>query len=58
MSVFFTNVSDAERQNILDQHKHIYDGYVTQYGQGSNMTPLTVQDFANDGCFGRHGFYR
>ena len=48
MSVFFTNVSDAERQNILNQHKHIYDGYVTQYGQGSNMTPLTVQDFAND----------
>ena len=48
MSVFFTNVSDAERQNILDQHKHIYDGYVTQYGQGSNMTPLMVQDFAND----------
>lgn len=48
MSVFFTNVSDAERQNILDQHKHIYDGYVTQYGQGSNMTPLTVQDYAND----------
>jgi hypothetical protein len=48
MSVFFTNVSDAERQNILDQHKHIYDGYVTQYGQGSNMTPLMVQDYAND----------
>ena len=48
MSVFFTNVSDSERQNILDQHKHIYDGYVTQYGQGSNMTPLTVQDYAND----------
>jgi hypothetical protein len=48
MSVFFTNVSPEERANILDQHKHIYDGYVTQYGQGSNMTPLTVQDFAND----------
>lgn len=48
MSVFFTNVSPEERANILDQHKHIYDGYVTQYGQGSNMTPLMVQDFAND----------
>jgi hypothetical protein len=48
MSVFFTNVSPEERANILDQHKHIYDGYVTQYGQGSNMTPLTVQDYAND----------
>lgn len=37
-----------EKDNILDQHKHIYDGYVTKYNQQSNQTPLYVQDLAND----------
>jgi hypothetical protein len=37
-----------EKENILDQHKHIYDGYVTKYNQQSNQTPLYVQDLAND----------
>jgi hypothetical protein len=37
-----------ERENILDQHKQVYDGYVTRYNQESNMTPLWVQDLAND----------
>ena len=47
MNQYFFNVTKEERENILDKHKTTYDGYVTQYG-GSNMTPLTVQDLAND----------
>jgi hypothetical protein len=37
-----------EKENILDQHKHLYDGYVTKYNQESNQYPLYVQDLAND----------
>ena len=37
-----------EKNNILDQHKHLYDGYVTKYNQESNQQPLYVQDLAND----------
>jgi hypothetical protein len=47
MNQYFFNVTKEERENILDKHKTTYDGYVTQYGS-SNMTPLTVQDLAND----------
>jgi len=48
MSQYFFKVSQAERNNILDQHKTIYDGFVTQYGQTNNEQPLYVQDYAND----------
>jgi hypothetical protein len=41
-------MSQAEKNDILDKHKTIYDGYVTQYGQQPNTQPLYVQDFAND----------
>ena len=47
MNQYFFNVTKEERENILDKHKTIYDGYVTEYAQG-NMYPLTVQDLAND----------
>jgi hypothetical protein len=47
MSSYFFKMNQAERNDILDQHKKIYDGYATQYGQ-SNTQPLYVQDFAND----------
>ena len=40
-------MTNEERTNILDQHKHVYDGYVTNYAN-SNEQPLYVQDFAND----------
>jgi hypothetical protein len=40
-------MTNEERDNILDQHKEVYDGYVTQYSQ-SNEQPLYTQDFAND----------
>lgn len=41
-------MSKDEKNNILDQHKNLYDGYVTKYNQESNQTPLYVQDLAND----------
>jgi hypothetical protein len=41
-------MTNEERTNILDQHKTIYDGYVTEYAQGENKQPLYVQDYAND----------
>ena len=40
-------LTKEERENILDQHKEIYDGYVTQY-ISNNKQPLYIQDFAND----------
>lgn len=48
MNAYFFNTTKEERENILDQHKKVYDGYVTKYNQESNMTPLYVQDLAND----------
>lgn len=48
MGQYFFKMSQAEKNNILDKHKTIYDGYVTEYGQQSNMQPLYVQDYAND----------
>lgn len=48
MAQYFFKMTQAEKNNILDQHKTIYDGYVTQYAQESNTQPLYVQDFAND----------
>ena len=48
MNAYFFNITNEERSNILDKHKEIYDGYVTEYGKGSNQQPLYVQDYAND----------
>ena len=48
MSQYFFKMSQAEKNSILDKHKTIYDGYVTEYGQQSNTQPLYVQDYAND----------
>lgn len=47
MRHYFVNVTEEEKNNILNQHKTIYDGYVTEY-QKPNQQPLYVQDFAND----------
>jgi hypothetical protein len=47
MAQYFFGITPSERKNILDQHKSVYDGYVTEYGQ-NNSQPLYVQDFAND----------
>lgn len=48
MNAYFFKMTNEEKDNILDQHKTIYDGYVTEYAQGENKQPLYVQDFAND----------
>lgn len=48
MNAYFFKMTKEERSNILDQHKTIYDGYVTRYNQESNQYPLYVQDLAND----------
>jgi hypothetical protein len=47
MNAYFFKMTNEERTNILDQHKEIYDGYVTQYAK-TNEQPLYVQDLAND----------
>jgi hypothetical protein len=47
MNAYFFKMTNEERTNILDQHKEIYDGYVTQYAN-TNEQPLYVQDLAND----------
>lgn len=47
MNSYFFKMTKEERENILDKHKTLYDGYATkQYP--SNMTPLYTQDLAND----------
>ena len=48
MNAYFFKMSKDEKNNILDQHKHLYDGYVTKYNQETNQQPLYVQDLAND----------
>jgi hypothetical protein len=41
-------MTNEERDNILDQHKEIYDGYVTSYAQPAKEQPLYTQSYAND----------
>jgi len=41
-------MTNEEKSNILDQHKSLYDGYVTSYAQQPKEQPLYTQDFAND----------
>jgi len=48
MPAYFFNVTDSERQNILDQHKKPYDGLRTMGWESKNPQTLYVQDFAND----------
>lgn len=48
MNAYFFKMSKEERDNILDQHKEPYNGYVMQNQMSSNEQPLYVQDFAND----------
>jgi hypothetical protein len=41
-------LSATEKQNILDQHKSLYNGYQTMLPQVSNTQPLYTYDFAGD----------
>jgi hypothetical protein len=40
-------MTNEEKQNILDKHKTVYDGFVTNYIKPKQQE-LYVQDFAND----------
>jgi hypothetical protein len=40
-------MTDEERQSILQQHQTLYNGYAVG-NVASNMTPLTVADYAQD----------
>lgn len=50
MSGYFAagRLTQEERENILDQHRHVYDGYKTMQPEVKNEQPLYVQDFAKD----------
>ena len=48
MNSYFFKMTNEEKNNILDQHKTVYDGYVTSYVQPEKNQPLYVQDMAND----------
>lgn len=43
----YSTMSDEDKQNILNQHNHLYNGYAVG-NVTSNMTPLTVYDSAKD----------
>ena len=47
MNAYYFNLTKEEKENILDKHKQVYDGFTTQYIK-PNQQPLYVQDFAND----------
>lgn len=48
MNAYFFKITEEERQNILDKHKTLYDGYVVRQQNPSGEQPLYVQDYAND----------
>jgi len=41
-------LTQDEKDNILSQHRHVYDGYRTMQPEVKNEQPLYVQDFAKD----------
>jgi hypothetical protein len=41
-------ISEDEKQNILNQHRELYNGYQSLHPKVNNEQPLFVQDFAND----------
>jgi hypothetical protein len=47
MNSYFFKMSREEKDNILDQHKEIYNGFATN-NVAPNTQPLYTQDFAND----------
>ena len=48
MNAYFFKMTNEEKNSILDQHKEIYDGYLTSYAQPAKEQPLYTQSFAND----------
>ena len=37
MNQYFFKITKEERENILDKHKTVYDGYVTEYAKGGEV---------------------
>lgn len=49
MNAYFLSVKADERENILSQHRKVYDGYQTLNSAAMDaIQPLYTQDFAND----------
>ena len=50
MNAYFSasNLSNHEKEDILKQHRTLYDGYRTLQPHVNNQQPLYVQDFAKD----------
>ena len=48
MNAYFVGITQQEKNNILDQHKKIYDGSRIVQQTNTQPQPLYVQDFAND----------
>lgn len=48
MNAYYFNITSEERQNILDKHKEVYNGYQALQPVGNNSYPLYTQDLAND----------
>ena len=43
-----SQMPSSEKENILSQHRKLYDGYQTMQPKVENTQPLYVQDFAKD----------
>jgi hypothetical protein len=50
MNAYFSagRLSEQEKEDILSQHRELYNGYQTMQPKVSNQQPLYVQDFAKD----------
>ena len=48
MKAYFLNISEEEKKSITEKHREIYDGYQTVQPKGNNMTPLKVENLAQD----------
>ena len=49
MNAFFLSINPEERDNILQRHREVYNGYKTLNPAAvENQQPLYTQDFAND----------
>jgi hypothetical protein len=49
MNAYFFSIKPEERENILSQHREVYNGYQTLNPAAMEKTqPLYTQDFAND----------
>jgi hypothetical protein len=48
MRTYFLNISEEEKKSITEKHRELYNGFQTLQNNGSNTTPLQVEDLALD----------